>query len=84
MRLPVLVLGAAARTAGCGLQGVVPRVQGLSGDLDEDIVERGLFGLQALDGAAGAQGIEESLVFTQAIEGELPGGQESSEKLFLI
>ena len=33
-----------------------------------------MFGLQALDGAAGAQGIEESLVFTQAIEGELPGG----------
>ena len=49
-------------------------MQGLSGDLDEDIVERGLLGLQALDRAAGSQGIEEGLIFAKAIEGELSGG----------
>jgi len=74
MGLPVLALGAAARTAGRRLQGGVLRVQGLSGDLDKDIVERGLFGLQALDGAAGAQCIKEGLILAKAIEGELPGG----------
>ena len=69
MGSPALAFGAAK----LGRRGFLG-VQGLSGDLDEDIVERGLLGLQALDRAAGTKGIEEGLIFTKAVEGELPGG----------